>query len=192
VVVALDDYDPCGTRAVDDLYGATEVSESPEEAAQRTLQSVWHVGRSLKDVRLPVDPVRIARDLGLDVRIAPMQADVSGALENRPGRDPVIYLSIGDARNRQRFTCAHEIGHYVKRTNEGNSNYEFVDRRAVLASTGLDPDERFANQFAAELLMPADAVRRLRKQGFGPADLAARFGVSGEAMNLRLKNLGVR
>ena len=39
---------------------------------------------------IPVDPVRIARTLGLDVVTANLPADVSGALVKDPGRDPSI------------------------------------------------------------------------------------------------------
>ncbi len=138
-------------------------------------------------VQLPFDPVRMATALGIDVYIARMERGVSGTLRKTPGSDPEIYLNQDDSRNRQRFTCAHELGHYVRRTSEGDLDYDFVDNRDELAAAGLDPEEIYANQFAAALLMPEDLVRR--ELSLGPVRLALRFGVSEDAMNYRLRNL---
>jgi len=40
--------------------------------------------------------------------------------------------------------------------------------------------------------MPADQVRLLAKENLGDLELAIRFGVSRDAMQFRLKNLGLR
>ncbi len=69
--------------------------------------------------------------------------------------------------------------------------YEFVDERAELASTGQDPEERYANRFAAALLMPEELVRQEHRRGLGRVGLALRFGVSEEAMGYRLLTLGL-
>jgi len=162
---------------------------TPEKNAQQLLSDAW----STDDggiVVVPVDPVQIARSLGIDVRTAHMKEDFSGALEKGPGDDPVIYLNERDSQNRQRFSCAHELGHYYLRTLEGQVSYSFVDRRERMARTGTDPDEIYANQFGAALIMPADAVKRLSRR-FNPVQLAYRFRVSEEAMRFRLGNLGL-
>jgi Zn-dependent peptidase ImmA (M78 family) len=108
----------------------------------------------------------------------------------RPGQDPEIYLNSRDSRNRQRFTCGHELGHYVARSATGDDSWEYVEHRALLASQGTNPEEIFANQFAANLLMPTDAVKELHAK-YGPAALAHEFGVSADAMHYRLANLGL-
>jgi IrrE N-terminal-like domain len=161
----------------------------PEADAERLLQAAW-VGR-FGEMVLPVDPVRIAKDLGIDVFVAPMERDVSGVLVKRPGADAVIYLNEVDHSNRQRFTCGHELGHYVRRTEDGKLDYEFVDRRDKLAQSGTDPDEIYANRFAAALLMPADVIRRLHRDSTA-VELAYLFKVSEEAMKFRLANLQLR
>ncbi|MBT0974157.1 ImmA/IrrE family metallo-endopeptidase, partial [Salmonella enterica subsp. enterica serovar 1,4,[5],12:i:-] len=93
--------------------------------------------------------------------------DVSGALLKEPEQDPVIILNRNDSNVRKRFTCAHELGHYVKRTENGQPlEYEFVDYRGKLASQGVDSEEIFANNFAACLLMPEKEVRRLNNAGY--------------------------
>lgn len=142
-------------------------------------------------VQLPIDPIRIADALGIDVYTARMQAGVSGTLEKVSGSDPVIYLDQDDSLNRQRFTCAHELGHYVKRTAHGDGDYDFVDYRDQLASTGTRQEEVYANQFAAALLMPEELVRAEHRRGSGPVRPALRFGVSDDAMGYRLQNLGL-
>ncbi len=143
--------------------------------------------------QLPIDPVRVATALGIDVYITRMmKPEVSGTLRKAPGSDPEIYLNRDDSQNRQRFTCAHELGHYVKRTAAGDLDYDFVDdNRGPLASTGLDPEEVYANQFAAALLMPAELVKQEHKRGLGAVRLALRFGVSDDAMHYRLRNLNL-
>jgi Zn-dependent peptidase ImmA (M78 family) len=154
------------------------------EDAERVLADLW-------DDTLPVDPVRIARGLGIKVVTAHLDQDVSGALVKEPQRDPTIVLNATDSPNRTRFTCAHELGHFVKRT-RAPEEYTYVDHRASLAATGREPHEVYANQFAAALLMPARHVRRLDAEGLTDLQMALRFDVSLEAMQYRLQNLGVR
>lgn len=155
----------------------------PRDAASNLLNEVWG------DRGLPVDPVWIARQLGLDVIESDLDQDISGALFKEAGEDPVIVLNARDSKVRKRFTCAHEIGHYVKRLEANQANYEFVDLRGPTAANGCDPEEIFANQFAANLLMPEDQVRIMRRDGFHPSVIAARLGVSDDAIMYRLKNL---
>ena len=132
-------------------------------------------------MRLPVDPIVIANKLGIKVFKAGLADGVSGLLVKRVGRDPEIYVNVKDSDNRQRFTVAHELGHYVKRSSSGDETWEYVDPRGSLASKGSDPDEIYANQFAASLLMPRSMVEQLRQTH--TTSLAYKFGVSEDAMN---------
>jgi Zn-dependent peptidase ImmA (M78 family) len=118
-----------------------------------------------------------------------MDSGVSGVIQKKAGRDAAIYLNDKDHPNRQRFTCAHELGHYVNHTNNGVLDYEFVDYRDQLAAEGTDPEEVYANRFAAALLMPAGEVRTLKRGGYDLVQLAYRFRVSEEAMTIRLASL---
>ena len=162
--------------------------KSPTRAAADLLDTVWWEDDA-DERRLPVDPFQIAESLGIDVYLTDMDDDVSGALRRTAHGRPVIYLNRHDSRARQRFTCGHELGHYVKRTAEKNREFEFIDFRSTLAAAGVDEDEIFANQFAAELLMPRALVKQLRDRGL--VGLAATFNVSTQAMGLRLRNLGL-
>jgi Zn-dependent peptidase ImmA (M78 family) len=143
------------------------------------------------DGTLPVDPVRIAKDLGVKVLKAPLKKDVSGALVKKEGRDPSILLNAEDGRARKRFTCAHELGHYIRRSSEPTPRYEYVDYRDKRSSTGTDEEERYANSFAASLLMPEVAVKAMHTPGMATFRLAKHFGVSVESMQHRLNNLGL-
>lgn len=161
-----------------------------ENDAWELLQKTWAGGDPSRFV-LPVDPFAIARKLGIHVFTDDsLPPEVSGMLRKRAGYDdPEILLNGTDTRNRQRFTCAHEIGHYSQRVKDGvDEEWEYVDKRDPLSSTGLKPEEVYANKFAAELLMPKRAVKKLADK-YEPATLAFEFGVSADAMRFRLENL---
>jgi Zn-dependent peptidase ImmA (M78 family) len=165
--------------------------QNPEIAAKELLTAVW--SPTWEEMSYPIDPAKVAERLGVKVFKADLNQQVSGMLLKQPARDPEIYLNGSDSPNRQRFSCAHELGHYVKRTSvEGSAEaMEYVDFRDPLSAEGLDPEEVWANQFAAALLMPRELVKRAHKELHSPAALAGEFGVSTDAMNFRLQNLGL-
>lgn len=154
-------------------------------AASGLLTTVWG------SRGFPVDPAWIAGQLGVRVMETTLPLEVSGALIKEPNQDPQIVLSQSDSKNRKRFTCAHELGHYVSRSERGEEKYAYVDLRAQSASNGTDKEEIFANQFAAALLMPEDVIRNWAATTPEVFLLASKFGVSPEAISFRLKNLGL-
>lgn len=96
----------------------------------------------------------------------------------------VIWVNAADAPVRQRFTIAHEIGHLMLH----KTGTLFRDGPGV----EIDGQEREANQFAAELLMPEHMVlTRSAAAGRHAPTLARAFNVSTEAMTWRLKALGL-
>jgi Zn-dependent peptidase ImmA (M78 family) len=150
----------------------------------------------------PVDVKLIAQRLGLTIVTLELGDDVSGLLVSK-GDSTVIAVQDGDSENRQRFTIAHEIGHFYLRHQFTPGEHVHVDRgHAVTArnsrsSSGVDPKEIEANQFAACLLMPsallaakikALGVKQLRDDHV--TDLANEFKVSEQAMTIRLSTLG--
>jgi Zn-dependent peptidase ImmA (M78 family) len=157
-----------------------------ENDARELLSTVWAMPV------LPVDPFTIAQRLGIKAYAANLDERVSGMLVKRPGEDPEIYVNASDSSNRQRFTCAHELGHYFKRSAAGDAEWEYVEYRDLLTSQGSNPEEIYANRFAASLLMPSEAVKKMHEEKkLGVAALAYEFGVSAEAMHYRLVNLGL-
>lgn len=160
-----------------------------ERAAQEILNDWWTEEDGT--ARLPVDPIAIAHRLEIKVFTATMEPDISGMLFVKPGQDPEIYLNSADGYNRQRFTCAHEIGHWQRRVAAGEESFEVVDYRGRLSSAGTDPAEIYANRFAASLLMPEYEIRRLASIGYGAVAIAERLRVSLDAAAFRLQNLGL-
>jgi Zn-dependent peptidase ImmA (M78 family) len=71
---------------------------------------------------LPIDPVYIARRIGVEVINASLDSDTLGALVKRPGERPTILINEKDNENRRRFTCAHELGHFVRRSPSWSSH----------------------------------------------------------------------
>ena len=158
---------------------------NPQTEANKVLETLW------LNQDFPVDPVSIAKKMGLQVLDTELPPSVSGALIKEAGADPIIALHYADHSNRKRFTCAHELGHYVCRieSNDESLEYEYVDLRGPNASNGTDADEIFANQFAANLLMPEAILKKLLRSGKNHFNLAMYFGVSHEALKHRLKAL---
>lgn len=162
-----------------------------ERDARELLERAW-MENGPERLVLPVDPFAIARQLGIQVYTdRSLPPEVSGMLRKQAGyEDPEILLNARDSRNRQRFTCAHELGHYTQRVKSGEDEaWEYIDHRDSLSSQGLKPEEVYANQFAAELLMPRQVVEELAGDSKNAAVLALDFGVSGDAMRFRLDNL---
>lgn len=163
------------------------LTKEAEADAEALLATAWTTGA------LPIDPVTIAASLGIRAYETKLDANVSGALVKRRDQDPVIYVNENDSVNRQRFSFAHELGHFVRRTNSNEvaEEYEWVDLRGDLAAAGSDEQEMYANKFAAALLMPAPLLRSFVKQGKTVVQLSYLFEVSGESMQYRLRNLGL-
>ncbi len=135
---------------------------------------------------LPVPVASIAEDLlGLHVEEAQLDG-VSGLLYPAERR---IVLNAGEIPARRRFTLAHELGHWVCQCLEGTRQPVFCRAEEV----GVDPQakalEREANVFAAELLMPEDAVRATWTGGL--ERVARCFGVSSPAMHWRAYSFGL-
>ena len=149
----------------------------------------------------PVDVEGIARRLRLVVTKERLAADLSGVLIRKAGEVPVIGVNTLHHPRRQRFTIAHELGH-LRLEHKGEVIVDSgiqVNRRDAASGSASVRDEREANAFAAELLMPADVldehlgrlVRRHTGQTSIVSALARIFDVSEEAMHYRLLNLGM-
>ena len=165
----------------------------------RTL--VKHLLREHGARSAPVDVVRIAIALGVEVRETPAEDDLSGFLyRDRKRKRAVIGVNSDHHENRRNFTVAHELGHYLLH----DFDDIHVDRhfkvwlRSEASSQGTDIEEKEANLFAAEILMPAHLVAK-DVERIGTIDLldeavlqrlARKYRVSTQAMTFRLTYLG--
>lgn len=113
-------------------------------------------------LRKKVEVEKIAEQLGIAVRRMPLQKDVSGIIKiNSNLGTPVIVVNQEHHEKRQRFTIAHEIGHFLMHSEENVHVDGVIFFRGPESTTGSNTKEIQANQFAAELLMPSiDLVRR--------------------------------
>src|SRR2546428_9379084 len=105
----------------------------------------------LKVAELPVNVEKIARVCGLEVEYVTKGKGFFGQLlkERR-----LIEVQQNSHPHRQRFTIAHEIGHYIM---AHNPVFCLSDDRGT-----RDPrveNEKQANVFASELLMPEPWIR---------------------------------
>lgn len=155
-------------------------------------------------VTTPVDVVDIARSYGFSVYQLAMDSNVSGLIivdsENIKGFDTnkVIVINANHSFTRKRFTVAHELGHYFLRDKPQQC---FAHRDAGR----VDAEERDANRFASELLMPENEFRREYKaviSGYSTRELsmirpsiiaavADKFNVSEAAAEIRIRELGL-
>lgn len=95
-----------------------------------------------------------------------------------------IELSSISSPLRDRFTIAHELGHYLLHSGQG-------ERPLVAARHGSDRAEWEANWFAAGFLMPEIEFREEFRKTRSRAVLGAKFGVSEAAATVRAKVLGL-
>lgn len=113
----------------------------------------------------------------------------SGSIEIK-GDDIEIRLALDTGPLRDRFTIAHELGHYVL-------HYLYPNQVGGEKITWLTADrygsgqvETEANWFAAAFLMPEDEFRAAFERGDGDlASVALLFGVSQQAAAVRAKVL---
>lgn len=123
-----------------------------------------------------------------DIKVVylPMIGTQSGQLSYSDGLWTIIIKSLHN-KKRQRFTLAHELGHYILHKEK---NAEFKDT-VFFRNDVLDSMEYKANEFASELLMPEVDVREYVNKGIrNIGDLAEIFGVSAAAMRYRIISLG--
>lgn len=138
----------------------------------------------------PVRVGELAQKLGLDVFRSPLPPKISGMI--RPKADGVGYeirVNKYEVPERQRFTLAHEIAHFLLHKADIQAGVvDSVMYRSALTSR----KEAEANRVAADIVMPIGAVRReLLALGGIPTEevakeLALRFKVSLPAMRVRL------
>lgn len=155
---------------------------TPADAAKQ-VRAAWGASSG------PVESVvALVEDLGAWVTccrlVAPAPVDVGvdsvpvDAVSCTPaGEDPLVLLNVGTPAERQRFTLAHELGHMV------------------MHRVPHPEQEKQANAFAAELLMPARQIRTDLSRGpLGVPrllELKTQWKVSMWALLRRAHTLGV-
>lgn len=147
----------------------------------------------------PVSVEKIAGELKIKIQKSPLPDELSGLLIRRKdASQPIIGVNILHVRVRQRFTIAHELGHYLLHKGGVHVDRNFAVRfRDSQSGKAKQKPEIEANRWAAELLMPTRFLKQdMDKPTLNMGDedlvnfLAKRYEVSIQAMAIRLANLG--
>lgn len=153
------------------------VDEIAEQVAEKT------------GYELGADLERIVRELGGVIRYEDWGvADHGGSLEVRPGESPgfIIRLATFAGKVRNRFTIAHELGHYFLHSEVGQ-------KKIRVARAGTGRLEWEANWFAGAFLLPKKRFESdWKRYGHSVARIAAVYQVSEPVVEIRLETLGLR
>ena len=165
--------------------------QEPGEVALRLLES-----QGIRSAPIPVE--KIVKALGVQLRFSPLDEELSGMVYVKDGT-PIIGVNALHHPNRQRFTIAHELGHYMLHrellSSEVHVDKQFkVLMRDANSATGTDTIEIEANKFAAELLLPSFLINDLLASNAFDIDdpepmekLAKKFRVSKQMLEYRIR-----
>jgi Zn-dependent peptidase ImmA (M78 family) len=162
----------------------------PHEMERRSLEVLRKLG--INDP--PIDPIMVAKNEGIGVFYAKFEDDkVSGVLRTSDGQWEILVNDF-DPPKRQRFTIAHELGHYFLHKDQIDD--EFVDTEVEIFRSGemnaggpKDRREVQANMFAASLLMPRSMVLDAMLDTEDLGDLSQIFFVSRAAIGNRVSDV---
>ncbi len=122
----------------------------------------------------PVPVQRIALSLGFEIREVFLPHGVDARLHTT-STERLIEVASGQHVHRQRFSIAHELGHFV---------LHHEDVTSTIAETE-------ANRFAGALLAPGRWLAPDYRNGLKIDTLVARYDVSREVIFIALKNAKV-
>ena len=174
---------PLDDRCVSVIPTHTGWLAATSALAQRALEAI---SIDDGDDRFAALVTAIGEHLHVDVLVEAFSDDslIGAALTDR--RFPFLFVNASQSRQRALFTLAHELGHLLA----GHTGDGVWDRAKSFA--GKTPEERIANAFAAEFLMPVASIRKIiAEEGRGARCLATmilQFGVSYESLVYRLHN----
>ncbi len=167
---------------------SSKLADFAEDVAARE-RSRLHLGDG------PVLELRqvLENNVGVRVFCVPTASTIAGMYAFVADLGYCILLNAKHPRARQRWTLAHEYGHFLADRHKPGVDYtRYADR--------IPAGERFADAFAMCFLMPATGLRRQyfdvtnSRGDFQVADLcrlANFYAVSAQAMTLRLESLGL-
>lgn len=135
---------------------------------------------------LPVNLNKIAESLGFTILPFPFPDKRKGMvlIENN---HKTIGINSNHSISSQRYTIAHELGHYLN----GHQHYDnpHINDETRFFDAHFQ-QEKEADLFAAELLMPKDfLIKDLTEIGLDIEKLTKKYQVSEQAMWIRLTSL---
>ena len=113
------------------------------------------------------------------------------SLDVRDDYDFTVYLPTHTSQLRDRFTIAHELGHYFLH-HRAPDQHLVGPRTSTFTRLGRNLPETQANVFASNLLMPAAQFKAAYEElGEDLVAVASRFEVSVPAAKVRAEYLGL-
>ncbi|PYE89963.1 ImmA/IrrE family metallo-endopeptidase [Phyllobacterium leguminum] len=141
----------------------------------------------------PVDVETLSHALGVPVHYANLDNDTSGMIEKTGPNEFRIIVNANHPETRQRFTIAHELGHYMLHRHligdgiDENRAYR-SSVNGIYKNRNIGPaQETQANKFAVSVLMPDGLLNIVRDNPNynSPAARARALGVSEQAYCIR-------
>lgn len=140
---------------------------------------------------LPVKLGALASELGIKVTLSSLPMNCSGLI-HKTDTGYEIKINRHESRERQRFTLAHEIAHFLLHRHIIDNTVNGIRDDVLYRSGEPKQIEYEANRLAADLIMPKNQIlKRLSKFGSRISEelidnLAEEFGVSKAAMEIRI------
>lgn len=142
----------------------------------------------------PIDPEALAEAEGVEVVYSRFNGEVGKLLSGfsqlfQDGRARII-VNADLPAPRKVFTIAHELAHLLLHHHyvEDGERYQVLPRRNDYGDESKPDEEREADAFAANLLVPLHMLREY-KDFASPSELAGMFLVSKDMMLHRLKRV---
>jgi Zn-dependent peptidase ImmA (M78 family) len=140
---------------------------------------------------IPLDVEGVAKQFGIHVEYVSMKEDMSGSLDlerEKESKTWVIRINKDHHPNRQRYSIAHELGHFCLHKHLSH----FFEDDIFFRGGELSKEEWQANEFAGAILMPEQIFREKVRSGTrNIEDLSKEFKVSSLALRIRAKSLGM-
>ena len=147
---------------------------------QNSRNSAWEILLREGVNSLPVKVSDICKHLGIKVKYYTPYDDNDGISTIIDGI-PTIFVSSLASKQRQRFTCAHELGHILA----GDvGKYMLVNREPAPSD---NPVEQKVNVFASRLLAPLIVLEKLNVRS--AEDIAMFCDISMPAAQIRFERL---
>jgi Zn-dependent peptidase ImmA (M78 family) len=141
--------------------------------------------------------VKLCNNFNIEIYDSNLDSNVSGAIYH-DNNIWEVFVNESHHPNRQRFTIAHEFGHYVSYVNNSYSktyldtqgNVTDVMYRKQECNSEEEKMEQEANLIAARLLMKEDIMNKLIRENREISDIAKQLRISVEAVSYRIKSFG--
>ena len=154
---------------------ADEILKPSVKNAKLKAKEIWN---SFCDKKIPVELNDIIQKMGIYVKNADLSVD--GYTKTSADGTCFILYSKNISITRQRFTVAHEIGHIVlEHTSIFNNCNQFSKKS----------QEKEADIFAGELLVPSDDIKKFVKEKSPTVqDIINRYWISRQAAFVAIEN----